>query len=89
MFYMRQTIIVVSRYIEYDLKNEIYEQYQQLSSTFYRDNNTGDLLNRITEDVSSVRMYLGPAIMYTFNLFTLIINSLLIIKIILFYIYLT
>lgn len=67
MFFMRQTIIVVSRYIEYDLKNEVYEQYQKLSLAFYKRNNTGDLMNRISEDVSRVRMYLGPAVMYTFN----------------------
>lgn len=67
MFFMRQTIIVVSRYIEYDLKNEIFEQYQKLSLAFYKRNNTGDLMNRISEDVSRVRMYLGPAIMYTIN----------------------
>ncbi len=67
MFFMRQTIIVVSRYIEYDLKNEIYQQYQDLSLAFYKRNNTGDLMNRISEDVSRVRMYLGPAIMYTIN----------------------
>ena len=67
MFFMRQTIIVVSRYIEYDLKNEIFDQYQRLSLAFYKRNNTGDLMNRISEDVSRVRMYLGPAIMYTIN----------------------
>lgn len=67
MFFMRQTIIVVSRYIEYDMKNEIFEQYQGLSLAFYKRNNTGDLMNRISEDVSRVRMYLGPAIMYTIN----------------------
>ncbi len=66
-FFMRQTIIVVSRYIEFDLKNEIFEQYQKLSLAFYKRNNTGDLMNRISEDVSRVRMYLGPAIMYTIN----------------------
>src|SRR5436190_17806900 len=71
MFMMRQTIIVMSRLIEYDLKNEIYNQYQRLSLSFYRRNNTGDLLNRISEDVSRVRMYLGPAIMYGLTLFTL------------------
>ena len=71
MFYMRQNIIVVSRDIEYDLKNEIYQQYQYLSSNFYQKNDSGDLLNRITEDVSRVRMYLGPAVMYSFNLITL------------------
>jgi ATP-binding cassette subfamily B multidrug efflux pump len=68
MFFMRQTIIVVSRHIEYDLKNEIYFQYQQLGASFYGKNFTGDLMNRISEDVSRVRMYLGPAIMYTINL---------------------
>jgi ATP-binding cassette, subfamily B, multidrug efflux pump len=68
MFFMRQTIIVVSRHIEFDLKNEIYFQYQQLGSAFYGQNFTGDLMNRISEDVSRVRMYLGPAIMYTINL---------------------
>lgn len=67
MFFMRQTIIVVSRYVEYDLKNEIFAQYQRLSLAFYKRNNTGDLMNRISEDVSRVRMYLGPAIMYTIN----------------------
>ncbi|MEX0966652.1 MAG: ABC transporter ATP-binding protein [Bacteroidia bacterium] len=73
MFFMRQTIIVMSRKIEYDLKNEIYHHYQRLSLSFYRRNNTGDLIARITEDVSRVRMYLGPAIMYTINLVTLIV----------------
>ena len=80
MFMMRQTIIVVSRLIEFDLKNEIYRQYQQLSLAFYRRNNTGDLMNRISEDVSRVRMYIGPAVMYTINLvvlFVLIIISML------------
>lgn len=67
MFFMRQTIIVVSRFIEYDMKNEIFDQYQKLSLAFYKRNNTGDLMNRISEDVSRVRMYLGPAIMYTIN----------------------
>ena len=67
MFFMRQTIIVVSRYIEYDMKNEIFDQYQKLSLAFYKRNNTGDLMNRISEDVSRVRMYLGPAVMYTIN----------------------
>lgn len=64
-FLMRQTFIVVSRYIEYDLKNEIYQKYQDLSLNFYKKNRTGDLMNRISEDVSKVRMYLGPAIMYS------------------------
>lgn len=71
MFFMRQTIIVMSRLIEYDLKNEIYEHYQTLSLSFYRKNNTGDLMNRISEDVSRVRMYVGPAIMYGINLLTM------------------
>lgn len=71
LFFMRQTIIVMSRRIEYDLKNEIYEHYQTLPLSFYRRNNTGDLMARISEDVSKVRMYIGPAIMYGINLFTL------------------
>ncbi|WP_424962426.1 ABC transporter ATP-binding protein [Ekhidna sp.] len=71
LFFMRQTIIVMSRHIEYDLKNEIYEHYQTLPLSFYRKNNTGDLMARISEDVSKVRMYVGPAIMYGINLFTL------------------
>ena len=78
LFFMRQTIILMSRHIEYDLKNEIYQHYQKLSMAFYRRNNTGDLMNRVTEDVSRVRMYLGPGIMYTINtsvLFVLIIVS--------------
>lgn len=70
LFLMRQTIIVMSRHIEYDLKNEIFTQYQRLSMAFYRKNNTGDLMNRISEDVSRVRMYIGPAIMYTLTLLT-------------------
>lgn len=73
MFFMRQTIIVMSRLIEYDLKNEIYGHYQTLPLSFYRRNNTGDLMNRISEDVSRVRMYLGPAIMYGINLATMFI----------------
>lgn len=72
-FLMRQMIIVVSRLIEFDMKNEIYDHYQQLDLAFYRKNNTGDLMNRITEDVSRVRMYIGPAIMYTVNLFFTIV----------------
>ena len=67
LFMQRQTIIIVSRYIEFDLKNEIYEQYQSLSYNFYKKNNTGDLMNRISEDVSYVRQYLGPGIMYTIS----------------------
>ena len=68
LFLTRQTIIVMSRFIEYDLKNEIYHQYQRLTFNFYKKNATGDLMNRISEDVSKVRMYLGPGIMYTINL---------------------
>ncbi len=71
LFLMRQTIIVMSRLIEFDLKNEIYNQYQQLDTPFYKRNSTGDLMNRISEDVSQVRMYLGPGIMYTINLIVL------------------
>ena len=73
LFLMRQTIILMSRHIEYDLKNEIYAHYQLLSLAFYRRHNTGDLMNRVTEDVSRVRMYLGPGIMYTINTVTLFI----------------
>lgn len=72
-FLMRQTIIVSSRNIEFDLKNEIYDQYQRLSSRFYKQNRTGDLMNRISEDVSKVRMYFGPAIMYSINLVLLFV----------------
>jgi len=72
-FLMRQTIINVSRFIEFDLKNEIYQQYQRLSQNFYKSNRTGDLMNRITEDVSRVRMYAGPAIMYSLNMITLFV----------------
>ena len=72
-FLTRQTIINVSRYVEYDLKNEIYIQYQRLSLSFYKKNQTGDLMNRISEDVSRVRMYFGPAIMYSINTVTLLI----------------
>ncbi len=71
MFFMRQTIIVMSRHIEYDIKNDIYEQYQKLSLAFFKRNNTGDLMARISEDVSRVRMYVGPAIMYSINLVVL------------------
>ncbi len=73
MFLMRQTIIVMSRRIEFDLKNEIFSHYQSLPVSFYRRNNTGDLMNRISEDVSRVRMYLGPAVMYSINLIVLFI----------------
>ncbi|WP_242204769.1 ABC transporter ATP-binding protein [Aestuariivivens insulae] len=72
-FFMRQTIINVSRYIEYDLKNEVYNQYQKLSLNFYKKNRTGDLMNRISEDVGRVRMYVGPALMYSINTITLFI----------------
>ncbi|WP_117882858.1 ABC transporter ATP-binding protein [Aureibaculum luteum] len=72
-FIMRQAIINMSRYIEFDLKNEIYEHYQKLSLNFYKKNRTGDLMNRISEDVSKVRMYFGPAIMYTINMITLFV----------------
>ena len=76
-FIMRQMLINVSRFIEFDLKNEIYRKYQSLSFDFYKNNRTGDLMNRISEDVSKVRMYIGPAIMYTINtisLFTIVIT---------------
>lgn len=73
MFLMRQTIIVVSRLIEYDLKNTVYDHYQRLDRAFYKRNSTGDLMNRISEDVGKVRMYLGPAIMYTIGLVVLFI----------------
>ena len=76
-FLMRQTIINVSRYIEFDLKNEIYQQYQNLSLNFYKKNRTGDLMNRISEDVGRVRMYAGPAIMYSINTVTLFIIALI------------
>ena len=72
-FLMRQTIINVSRYIEYDLKNEVYQHYQVLCSTFYKKNRTGDLMSRISEDVSKVRMYFGPALMYSINTIALFI----------------
>ena len=66
-FLMRQTLIVMSRHIEFDLKNEVFRQYENLSQNFYKQNRTGDLMNRISEDVSKVRMYVGPAVMYTIN----------------------
>ncbi len=75
-FLMRQTIIVTSRMIEFDLKNEIYEQYQKLSLNFYKKNRTGDLMNRISEDVTKVRMYFGPALMYTMNMLFLFVVGL-------------
>jgi ATP-binding cassette subfamily B protein len=73
MFFMRQTIIVMSRHIEYDLKNDIYKHYQLLPLSFYKKNRTGDLMARISEDVSQVRMYIGPAIMYALNLIVLFV----------------
>ncbi|HOY96889.1 MAG TPA: ABC transporter transmembrane domain-containing protein, partial [Catalimonadaceae bacterium] len=73
LFFMRQTIIVMSRHIEFDQKNDVYEQYQNLPLSFYRRNNTGDLMARISEDVSRVRMYTGPAIMYGINLLVLFV----------------
>ena len=80
LFLMRQTIILMSRHIEYDIKNEIYDHYQVLSLAFYRRHNTGDLMNRVTEDVSRVRMYLGPGIMYSLNtviLFAMVLYAML------------
>ncbi len=80
LFLTRQTVIVVSRFIEFDLKNEVYEQYQRLTYNFYKKNNTGDLMNRISEDITHVRMYLGPGVMYTVNLsvlFTFTIYSMM------------
>lgn len=73
MFFMRQLIINVSRYIEYDMKNEIFQKYEQLSLSFYKRNRVGDLMNRISEDVSKVRMYAGPAIMYSVQTITLFV----------------
>lgn len=72
MFLMRQTIIVMSRYIEYDQKNEVYTKYQQLDTEFFKRNKTGDLMNRISEDVSRVRIFTGPAVMYVVNLVSVI-----------------
>jgi ATP-binding cassette subfamily B protein len=72
-FWMRQTIINVSRYIEFDLKNEIFWHYQRLTQRFYKNNRTGDLMNRISEDVGKVRMYVGPAFMYSVNTISLFI----------------
>ena len=73
MFFMRQAVIVVSRKIEYDLKNEIYDKYQSLPMSFFQKNNVGDIISRISEDVSKVRMYLGPAILYSMNLIILLV----------------
>jgi ATP-binding cassette subfamily B protein len=72
MFFMRQTIIVMSRHIEYDQKNQVYAHYQKLDTEFYKTHSTGDLMSRITEDVSRVRMYTGPSLMYLINLVSLI-----------------
>jgi len=77
-FFMRYTIIMVSRFIEYDIKNDIYNHYQKLDTSFYKENKTGDIMNRIGDDVSKIRMYLGPSIMYLINLvvlFTLVITT--------------
>ncbi|HTE31757.1 MAG TPA: ABC transporter ATP-binding protein [Chryseolinea sp.] len=74
LYFVRQTLIVMSRYVEFDLKNEIFSHYQTLPLSFYRRNNTGDLMNRIAEDVGRVRMYLGPAIMYGITLATLFLT---------------
>ncbi|PWK17931.1 ABC transporter ATP-binding protein [Xanthomarina spongicola] len=76
-FFMRQTLINISRYIEFDLKNEVYQHYQKLSLKFYKNNRTGDLMNRISEDVGRVRMYVGPAIMYSINTVTLFVIALI------------
>lgn len=73
MYLMRQTIIVMSRHIEFDMKNEIFDKYQRLHMAFYKSNKVGDLMNRMSEDVSRVRMYVGPAIMYTINLIVLFV----------------
>jgi ATP-binding cassette subfamily B multidrug efflux pump len=75
MFLMRQTIIVMSRHIEFDQKNEVYRHYQKLDASFYKTHSTGDLMSRMSEDVSRVRMFTGPAIMYLINLITLISMS--------------
>ena len=80
MYFMRQTIIVMSRLIEYDMRNEIFSHYEKLTQSFYKRNNTGDMMARISEDVNHVRMYVGPAIMYAINLvslFVLVISSML------------
>src|SRR6187399_2675791 len=76
LFLMRQTIIVMSRHIEYDLKNEVFQHYQQLDTSFYKTHSTGDLMSRMAEDVARVRMFTGPAIMYLINLVALISLSL-------------
>ena len=73
MYFMRQTIIVMSRLIEYDIRKEIFAQYESLTSAFYKRNKTGDLMARVTEDVSKVRMYLGPAVLYGINLISTVV----------------
>jgi ATP-binding cassette subfamily B protein len=73
LFYQRQALIVMSRHIEYDIKNEVYQKYQELDHSFYKRNRAGDLMNRISEDVNRVRMYVGPAVMYTINLVVLLV----------------
>ncbi len=73
MYFMRQTIVVVSRLIEYDLRKDIFRKYESLDTSFFKRNKTGDLMSRITEDVSKVRMYLGPGILYSINLVSLFI----------------
>ena len=75
MFLMRQTIIVMSRLIEYDQKNQVYQHYQQLDTGFYKTHSTGDLMSRISEDISRVRMYTGPALMYFINLAAVLVFS--------------
>ena len=80
MYFMRQTIIVMSRLIEYDMRKELFAHYEKLNLAFYKRNNTGDLMARISEDVSKVRMYLGPAVLYGINLaslFVLVIYSMI------------
>src|SRR5258706_4448882 len=72
LFLMRQTIIVMSRHIEYDQKNQVFDHYQKLDTAFYKKNSTGDLMNRISEDVSRVRMFVGPSVMYIVNLIAVI-----------------
>jgi ATP-binding cassette, subfamily B, multidrug efflux pump len=82
-FFMRQTLIVMSRHVEFDLKNEIFRQYENLSQNFYKQSRTGDLMNRISEDVGRVRQYVGPAIMYALNtiiLFVVILTQMIIIS---------
>ncbi len=77
LFFQRQTLIVMSRHIEFDQKNELYAHFQTLDASFYKNNNTGDLMNRISEDVGKVRMYTGPAIMYLINTFATVVTVLI------------